>query len=260
MRIGKRRVRVPVLVTLGVRGDGDRVVLDVRLLGDEGTAAWRDAIHTLVARHVGIPRPAVIDGNPGLAAALREQWPTLAIQRCTTHKLRNVEAKAPARLRQETRRRLSTDDLCRDPRDGGPGTRAFSQETRWRSVASSSSLFHDELTKNPFVPIRPANETRVFTVPDKRHLRAAFRHGRIVEQREQLFMLSGHVCSRMFADPLQVAGQTLGHPSWHDQVSFVFDRRRLAGPGAGYEPHVGLSSVRSRSLHRLRGLHVPKSE
>jgi transposase-like protein len=101
VRIGKRRVRVPVLVTLGVRADGERVVLDVRLVGDESTAAWRDVIHTLVARHVGIPRLAVIDGNPGLAAALREQWPTLAIQRCTTHKLRNVEAKAPAGLREE---------------------------------------------------------------------------------------------------------------------------------------------------------------
>jgi len=101
VRIGKRRVRVPVLVTLGVRADGERVVLDVRLVGDESTAAWRDVIHTLVARHVGIPRLAVIDGNPGLAAALREQWPTLAIQRGTTHKLRNVEAKAPARLREE---------------------------------------------------------------------------------------------------------------------------------------------------------------
>lgn len=54
-----------------------------------------------MARHVGIPKLAVIDGNPGLSAALREQWPTLAIQRCTTHKLRNVEAKAPARLREE---------------------------------------------------------------------------------------------------------------------------------------------------------------
>jgi putative transposase len=101
VRIGKRRVRVPVLVTLGVRANGDRVLLDVRLVGDESTAAWRDIIHGLVARHIGIPTLAVIDGNPGLAAALREQWPTLAIQRCTTHKLRNLEAKAPARLREE---------------------------------------------------------------------------------------------------------------------------------------------------------------
>jgi len=101
VRIGKRRVRVPVLVTLGVRADGDRVILDVRLVGDESTAAWRDVIHSLVARQIGIPTLAVIDGNPGLAAALREQWPTLAIQRCTTHKLRNLEAKAPAHLREE---------------------------------------------------------------------------------------------------------------------------------------------------------------
>ena len=43
----------------------------------------------------------MIDGSAGLAAALHEQWPMLAIQRCTTHKLRNLEAKAPVRLREE---------------------------------------------------------------------------------------------------------------------------------------------------------------
>jgi putative transposase len=101
VRIGKRRERVPVLVTLGVRGDGERVILDVRLAGDESTAAWRDVIRSLVDRHVGVPRLAMIDGSAGLAAALREQWPALAIQRCTAHKLRNLEAKAPVRLREE---------------------------------------------------------------------------------------------------------------------------------------------------------------
>jgi putative transposase len=101
VRIGKRRERVPVLVTLGVRGDGERVVLDVRLVGDESTAAWRDVIRSLVDRHVSAPRLAMIDGSAGLAAALREQWPSLAIQRCTAHKLRNLEAKAPVRLREE---------------------------------------------------------------------------------------------------------------------------------------------------------------
>ena len=101
VRIGKRRVRVPVLVTLGVRADGQRVVLDLRLAGDESTAAWRDVIRGLVERHVGTPALAMVDGSAGLAAALREQWPTLAVQRCTAHKLRNLEAKAPVRLREE---------------------------------------------------------------------------------------------------------------------------------------------------------------
>jgi putative transposase len=101
VRIGKRRVRVPVLVTLGVRADGERVVLDVRWAGDESTAAWRDVIRSLAERQVGRPLLAIVDGSAGLAAALREQWPTLAIQRCTAHKLRNLEAKAPVRLREE---------------------------------------------------------------------------------------------------------------------------------------------------------------
>ncbi len=101
VRLGKRRVRVPVLVTLGVRGNGQRVLLDMQLAGDESAAAWRGVIEDLVRRNIGTPALAVIDGNPGLATALREQWPGLPIQRCTVHKLRNLEAKAPAHLREE---------------------------------------------------------------------------------------------------------------------------------------------------------------
>jgi putative transposase len=101
VRIGGRRERVPVLVTLGVRGDGQRVVLDLRLAGEESCASWGDVITSLVARHLRRPALAVVDGNPGLLAALQTQWPGLAIQRCTAHKLRNLQAKAPARLREE---------------------------------------------------------------------------------------------------------------------------------------------------------------
>ena len=101
VRLGKKRVVVPVLVALGVRADGRKVLVDLRLVGDESTAAWRDTIRSLVDRHVGTPALALIDGSAGLRAALREQWPTLAVQRCTTHKLRNLEAKAPKRQREE---------------------------------------------------------------------------------------------------------------------------------------------------------------
>src|SRR6202045_10680 len=101
MRIGKKRARVPVLVTLGVCADGRRVVLDMRIAGQESEAAWRELLQSLVARHLGTPALAVIDGNPGLQAALLAQWPGVAIQRCTNHKLRNLLAKAPAHLREE---------------------------------------------------------------------------------------------------------------------------------------------------------------
>jgi len=101
VRIGKKRTRVPVLVTLGVCADGRRIVLDIRIAGQESEAAWRELVQSLVKRHLRTPTLAVIDGNPGLQAALRAQWPDIAIQRCTNHKLRNLLAKAPAHLREE---------------------------------------------------------------------------------------------------------------------------------------------------------------
>jgi transposase-like protein len=101
VRIGRRRVRVPVLVTLGVCADGQRVILDLRLAGVESERAWLATVESLVERKLGAPALAVIDGNPGLAAALTAQWPKLAIQRCTNHKLWNLLAKAPAHLREE---------------------------------------------------------------------------------------------------------------------------------------------------------------
>lgn len=101
VRIGCRRVRVPVLVTLGIKADGQRIVLDIRLTGQETTATWQEVIDKLVERQVGVPFLAMIDGNPGLHAALRAQWPQLPIQRCTAHKLRNLLSRAPAALREE---------------------------------------------------------------------------------------------------------------------------------------------------------------
>jgi transposase-like protein len=72
VRIGKKRVRVPVLDTLGVCADGRRMVLlDRRLAGLDSEQAWLDAVRSLAARNLGALRLAVIDGNPGLATVLR---------------------------------------------------------------------------------------------------------------------------------------------------------------------------------------------
>ena len=101
VRIGGRRERVPVLVTLGVRATGERVVLDIRLVGEESAASWEDVVASLTARHLTRPVLAVVDGNPGLITALRSHWRGIEIQRCTAHKLRNLQSKAPARLREE---------------------------------------------------------------------------------------------------------------------------------------------------------------
>jgi putative transposase len=101
VRIGGRRERVPVRVTLGVRANGERVVLDMRLVGEESAASRTEVVARLAARSLSRPVLAVVDGNPGLTGALRSHGPGIAIQRCTAHKLRNLQAKAPARRREE---------------------------------------------------------------------------------------------------------------------------------------------------------------
>jgi putative transposase len=140
VRIGKKRVRVPVLVTLGVCADGRRVVLDMRIAGEESELSWGEALQSLVARRVGTPLLAVIDGHPGVRAALRMQWPQLAIQRCTNHKLRNLLAKAPAHLREELAedyRRM----IYADSREGVHSAHAgFLRKWRLRCKAVVSSL------------------------------------------------------------------------------------------------------------------------
>ena len=140
VRIGKKRVRVPLLVTLGVCAGGQRVVLDMRLAGTESEQAWLDAVRALCARNLGAPTLAVIDGNPGLAAALKLQWPQLAIQRCTNHKLWNLLAKAPAHLREELAedyRRM----IYADSRQAVEQARiAFTRKWKLRSQAVSASF------------------------------------------------------------------------------------------------------------------------
>lgn len=55
VRIGGRRERVPVLVTLGVGANGERVVLDLRLVGEENAASWTEVVASLTARHLARP-------------------------------------------------------------------------------------------------------------------------------------------------------------------------------------------------------------
>jgi putative transposase len=101
VRLDRKVVAVPVLVALGVRADGQKVVLALEALTSESTTAWSGFVERLIAR--GLPRPqrCVIDGSPGLPAAVETSWPGIAVQRCVVHTLRNLERPAPLHAREE---------------------------------------------------------------------------------------------------------------------------------------------------------------
>lgn len=95
VRSGGKVVSLPVLVALGVKETGEKILLALALAGAETGAAWEGVLEDLVTRHLGRPRLVISDGNAGLRSALERIWSSVPHQRCTVHKLRNLLAKAP---------------------------------------------------------------------------------------------------------------------------------------------------------------------
>ncbi|HEX7325671.1 MAG TPA: IS256 family transposase [Rhodanobacteraceae bacterium] len=101
VRLGHKATNLSILVVMGVREDGQKVVLAIREMGGESTAGWREVLEGLIARKLRKPTLVSSDGGAGLAAALAALWPDVPIQRCTVHKHRNLLAHAPKRLYDE---------------------------------------------------------------------------------------------------------------------------------------------------------------
>lgn len=103
VRIAKKVISVPVLVGLGVKEDGQKVILDLELLQSESSSCWEGFVEGLINRGLKPPCLAIIDGNKGLRAAMDKNWPRTAVQRCTVHKLRNLERHAPRHALEEVK-------------------------------------------------------------------------------------------------------------------------------------------------------------
>ena len=101
MRIGGKVESVPVLAALGVRPDGQKLLLALELRTSESTAAWKSLTERLCLQGVKRPVLAVIDGNGGLHNAVKTTWPWIDVQRCTNHKLQNLYTHAPKRHYEE---------------------------------------------------------------------------------------------------------------------------------------------------------------
>lgn len=104
VRIAKRVVRVPVQAVIGVREDGHKVLLSLRIAPSESTASWKGVVEDLDRRGLPTPKLAIVDGNKGLLRSIAEAWPSTKIQRCTKHKLENLLAAAPKHCHEELKR------------------------------------------------------------------------------------------------------------------------------------------------------------
>ena len=101
VRLDRKATSISLLVVLGVRHDGQKVLLAIKQMGGESTEAWRTVLDDLVKRDLRRPELLIIDGGAGLESAIAAVWDDVPVQRCTVHKHRNLLAHAPERLHEE---------------------------------------------------------------------------------------------------------------------------------------------------------------
>jgi transposase-like protein len=101
VRLDRKATAISLLVVLGVRDDGQKVLLAIKSMGGESAEAWRAVLDDLIRRGLRRPEFLIVDGAPGLDKALAAVWDGVPVQRCTVHKHRNLLAHAPERLHEE---------------------------------------------------------------------------------------------------------------------------------------------------------------
>ncbi len=157
VRLDRKATAISLLVVLGVRRDGQKVLLAVRNMGEAGSrfqrrsrwnsqrggeseAAWRGVLDDLLARGLRTPAFLIIDGAAGLERALAALWPDIPAQRCTVHKHRNLLAHAPDALHEEVSADYTDMIYAATPKEVETKRKAFLRKWRLRCPAVATSL------------------------------------------------------------------------------------------------------------------------
>ena len=73
VRLDRKATSISLLVVLGVRADGQKVLLAIKSMGGESAEAWRTVLDDLIRRGLRRPEFLIVDGAPGLDKAHRRR-------------------------------------------------------------------------------------------------------------------------------------------------------------------------------------------
>jgi putative transposase len=140
VRLDRKATSISLLVVIGVREDGQKVLLAVKHMGSESAEAWRTVLDDLIARGLRRPEFLIVDGAPGLDKAIAAVWHGVPVQRCTVHKHRNLLAHAPERLHEEIGADYTDMIYAATPEDIAARRKAFIRKWRLKHRPVADSL------------------------------------------------------------------------------------------------------------------------
>src|SRR5262245_42868875 len=140
VRLDRKASAISLLVVVGVRADGQKVLLAVKSMGSESAEAWRTVLDDLVGRGLRRPDFLIVDGAAGLDKAIAAVWDGVPVQRCTVHKHRNLLAHAPERLHDEITADYNDMIYAASPAEIAAKRKAFIRKWRLKHRAVADSL------------------------------------------------------------------------------------------------------------------------
>src|SRR5882724_7011748 len=140
VRLDRKATSIVLLVVLGVREDGQKVLLAVKNMGGETSEAWRAVLDDLLRRGLRKPEFLIVDGGSGLEQALAALWGDVPTQRCTVHKHRNLLAHAPQRLHEEVSADYNDMIYAASAAEIAARRQAFTRKWRHKCKAVADSL------------------------------------------------------------------------------------------------------------------------
>jgi putative transposase len=88
VRLDRKATSISLLVVIGVREDGQKILLAVKNMGGETTEAWRAVLDDLIKRGLRRSQFLIMDGAAGLERAIAAVWDGIPVQRCTVGSLK----------------------------------------------------------------------------------------------------------------------------------------------------------------------------
>ena len=140
VRLDRKATSMSLLVVMGVREDGQKVLLAIKSMGGESSEAWRTVLDDLIKRGLRRPEFLLVDGAPGLDKAIAAVWEGVPVQRCTVHKHRNLLAHAPERLHEEITNDYNDMIYAATPEEIATRRKAFVRKWRLKYSAVADSL------------------------------------------------------------------------------------------------------------------------